>query len=280
MSSFNSDKSAKNRRKKIQIFDKVTIAVTVIVTLFIMTALSFIVIKGVPSLGAAFVNEEVRFAVALSIKTSLISTAICMAAGITVAYALTRTDMKMKRFCAMIIELPLSLPNIMLGLSLLLMFASVPGKFLSAHGFPVIFSVNGIVAAHIMINLPFVIRMIKTAFLNIDPRLDLIAGSLGASPARRFFTVTLPLAKNSVIGAAILAWSRALGEFGATLMLAGATRMKTETIPTTIYLNMATGDTGPAMASAMILLCISGCSLILSNIIDRKNTKSRADRKK
>ena len=111
----------------------------------------------------------------------------------------------------MVIELPLSLPNIMLGLSLMLMFASVPGKFLSAHGFPVIFSVNGIVMAHLMINLPFVIRMIKTAFMNVDPRLEWIAGSLGATPVKRFFTVTLPLAKNSIIGAGILAWSRRAG---------------------------------------------------------------------
>lgn len=82
-------------------------------------------------------------------------------------------------------------------------------------------------------------------------------GKSGCDACKALFTVTLPLAKNSIIGAAILAWSRALGEFGATLMLVGATMMKTETLPTSIYLNMATGDTGPAMASALILLLIS-----------------------
>lgn len=97
--------------------------------------------------------------------------------------------------------------------------------------------------------------------MNIDFRYELIAGSLGAGSFKTFILVTLPLAKNSVIGAGVLAWSRALGEFGATLMLVGATRMKTETLPTSIYLNMATGDTGPAMACAMILLLISAVSL-------------------
>ena len=134
--------------------------------------------------------------------------------------------------------------------------------------------------AHLMINLPFVIRMIKTSFLSIDPRLEWIAGSLGASPIRRFFTVTLPLAKNSIIGAGILAWSRALGEFGATLMLVGATRMKTETLPTSIYLNMATGDTGPAMAAALILLFISALSLAVSALLERRTGASRADHRK
>ena len=72
-----------------------------------------------------------------------------------------------------------------------------------------------------------------------------------------------------MIGAGVLAWSRALGEFGATLMLVGATRMKTETLPTSIYLNMATGDTGPAMACAMILLFISAVSLFITNKLNR-----------
>ena len=269
-----------SRKKERKYFDTVTIIIAMIVTAYIFTSLAFIVVKGVPFLPYAFQNEEVRFAVKLSVTTSLISTAICLVLGLFSAYALMRTNLPLKRFCGMVIELPLSLPNIMLGLSLMLMFASMPGKFLSAHGFPVIFSVNGIVMAHLMINLPFVIRMIKTAFMNVDPRLEWIAGSLGATPVKRFFTVTLPRAKNSIIGAGILAWSRALGEFGATLMLVGATRMKTETLPTSIYLNMATGDTGPAMASALILLLISALSLFLSALLDKKTTVSRADRKK
>lgn len=269
-----------SKKKRRKCFDTVTLIIAVIVTAYIFTALSFIIIRGVPFLPYVFQNEEVRFAVKLSVETSLISTAICLILGVASAYALIRSDMPLKRFCSMIIELPLSLPNIMLGLSLMLMFASVPGKFLSAHGFPVIFSVNGIVMAHLMINLPFVIRMIKTAFLSIDPRLEWIAGSLGASPLRRFFTVTLPLAKNAILGAGILAWSRALGEFGATLMLVGATRMKTETLPTSIYLNMATGDTGPAMAAALILLFISALSLVVSALLERRTGASRADHRK
>ncbi|MCI8284701.1 MAG: ABC transporter permease subunit [Firmicutes bacterium] len=260
--------------KKYTGFEAVAIIITFAVTVFIFSAMAFIVMRGVPYIGEAFRSEEVRFALGLSLRTSLTSTLICMLTGIPAAYALVKTRFAARHLFSVIIELPLSIPNIMLGLSLLLMFSSGIGRALSEHGFRVIFNVNGIIMAHILVNLPFVIRMIKTAFMNVDPKVEIVAGSLGAGRLRTFFLITLPLAKNAVIGAAILAWSRALGEFGATLMLVGATRMKTETLPTSIYLNMATGDTGPAMACAMILLAISGISLMLANFINGEHKKA------
>lgn len=255
--------------EKISLFNIFCAAAAGAAVLFILAAMGFIVVKGIPYIPEAVKSGEVKFAVLLSLKTSLISTAICLAVGIPAAYALTRGKTFSGKFFNNIVELPLSVPNIMLGLSLLLMFSSIPGKALSAHGFKVIFNVNGIIIAHILVNLPFVIRMMRTAFMNIDFRYELIAGSLGAGSFKTFILVTLPLAKNSVIGAGVLAWSRALGEFGATLMLVGATRMKTETLPTSIYLNMATGDTGPAMACAMILLLISAVSLFITNKLNK-----------
>lgn len=258
----------KGRKRRRSVFFMVSVLAAAVVTLFVFTAMSFVVVKGIPYLPETVKSKEVRFALGLSLRTSLISTAICMVMGIPAAYALTRKSFRAGKLFNLIVETPLSVPNIMLGLSLLLMFASVPGKALSAHGFRVIFNVNGIVLAHLLVNQPFVIRMMRTAFLNIDPRYEMIAGSLGAGNFRTFFLITLPLAKNSIIGAAVLAWSRALGEFGATLMLVGATRMKTETLPTSIFLNMATGDTGPAMACAMILLMISVISLLVTNLLN------------
>ena len=89
------------------------------------------------------------------------------------------------------------------------------------------------------------------------------------SPARRFFTVLLPLCKNALISAVILVWSRALGEFGATLMLVGVTRMKTETLPGSIYLAVSTNNLDAALASAFLLLVISALSLITANLLSR-----------
>lgn len=255
---------------KISVFEGVTAVIAIAVTLFIFAAAASIVLRGLPYMHEVIDSEEVIFAIFLSLRTAFFSTVICLILGIPTAYALTRTSLKCRQVMGIIIELPLSVPNIMLGLSLLLMFSSMPGKFLSAHGFNVIFDVKGIILAHVLVNLPFVIRIVKTAFMECDPRLELVAGSLGADRFRTFFLVMLPMIKNSIIGAGIIAWSRALGEFGATLMFVGATRLKTETIPTSIYLNMATGDIGPAMACAMIILIISGVSLLISTILNNR----------
>lgn len=262
----------KKKRISVEAFHIGAIAVALIVFLFIFSALSIIVLKGFPCIREAFQSSEIFFAIKLSLYTTSVSTLICILLAIPTAYALTKTAMPCKKLVQMILELPLSLPHLVLGLSLLMLFSTPFGKFLSALGFKVIFSVNGIILAHIFVNLPFAIRIIRNGFYEVNPKLEWIAGLLGASRMKVFQTVTLPLAKNIVIGAVILTWSRALGEFGATLMLVGATRMKTETIPTSIYLNMATGDTDSTMAVALVLLLISALSYALSNFFAEKSS--------
>ncbi|MEM5817483.1 MAG: ABC transporter permease [Desulfitobacterium hafniense] len=194
--------------------------------------------------------------------------------AVPTAYSLTRGSFPFKKIAQIIIELPLSMPYLVLGLCLLLIFSSEFGKALRDMGFRVVFDKNGIIMAQIIVNLPYMIRLIKTAFAELDERLEIIAGMLGASRWQRFVTITLPLARNAVISAMILVWSRGLGEFGATLMVVGATRMKTETLPASIYLNMATGDIGAAMASAIIILLISFVSLFATSRLERKNLQA------
>ena len=252
-------------------FEILTIIITFIVIIFTTALLLAIVLKGIPYLGAAFYSEEVRFSIRLSLYTASIATLICMLLAIPTAYALTRTVFPFKKACQMIIELPLSMPYLVLGLSLLIVFSSDFGKALKELGFKVVFDKNGIIIAQTVVNLPFAIRFIRTAFEEVDERLEFISGSLGATKWERFITITLPLARNGILSTIILTWSRALGEFGATLMLVGVTRMKTETLTTSIYLNLATGDTGASMASATVILIISLLSLFLTNWIGRKN---------
>ncbi|WP_156900548.1 ABC transporter permease [Anaerovorax odorimutans] len=259
----------KQSLRKISFFDVITILIASIVILFILSVVVMLIFKGIASINKEFFSKEIIFALTLSLSTASISTIVCLLFGIPTAYVLTKTKIPFKRFFEVLIELPLSLPNLVLGLSLLLIFASPFGKMLSEAGFRVIFSKAGIVMAHTLVNLPFVIRMIKTAFRSVDKRLEFIAQSLGASKFKSFLLVTLPLSRNAIVGAVILAWSRALGEFGATLMVVGVTRMKTETLPASIYLNIATGDMGAAMSSAVILLIISAASLFLFNCFQK-----------
>ncbi|MEG1584963.1 MAG: ABC transporter permease, partial [Anaerovorax sp.] len=236
----------------------------------IALSLLSIIVGGLPYLGEALNTEEVRFSITVSLYTSTVSTFFCIVLSIPCAYAFARIKMPLKNVMQVIVELPLSMPYLVLGLCLLIVFSSPLGKALREMGFPVVFHKNGIIMAQLIVNLPFAIRLIRTEIEKIDRRLEFVAGTLGASRWQRFWTIILPQCKISLLMAMILVWSRALGEFGATLMLVGVTRMKTETLPGSIYLNISTGENGMAMASAMILLFISAVTLVLTAFCNRK----------
>lgn len=254
---------------EVDLFSAITILTALLVILFIGSAVCAVIAKGAPAFGETVRSKEVRFAFRLSFVTASISSAIVMVLALPTAYALTRTRMPLKRLSGLLIELTLSLPYLLLGLSLLIMFSSPAGKWLKGHGLKVVFSPAGIVMAHILVNLPYAIRLIKTSFEASDRRLEFIARTLGASPWKCFVTILLPLCRGSLISTFILTWSRALGEFGATLMLVGVTRFKTETLPGSIYLGISTGDNSSAMATAMLMLIISGCTLFLAHFLGR-----------
>lgn len=257
------------RRGKNDIFTSVTIAAALLVIFFIGSAVCAVIISGFPCFAETVRSSEIISALRLSFCTASISTVIVMLLSLPTAYALTRTEMPFKRLSGLMIELTLSLPYILLGLSLLIMFSSPAGKWLKAHGFKVVFAPAGIVMAHILVNLPYAIRLIRTAFEASDRRLEFIAQTLGASPWKCFLTILLPLCRGSIVSTFILTWSRALGEFGATLMLVGVTRFKTETLPGSIYLSISTGNNPTAMATAMLMLVISGVTLFLAQSLGR-----------
>lgn len=255
------------RRHSFNFFDLISAIITTGIVLYILIALLSILIGGIPYLKVAFWSREVRFSILLSIYTASISTSICALLAVPCAYGLTRTAMPLKRAAQIIIEMPLALPYLVLGLCLLVMFSSDVGKELKKLGFLVVFDRKGIIMAQLTVNLPFAVRIMKNTMSQIDSRLEFIAGTLGASRWKRFCTILLPLCGPSILTMVVLVWSRALGEFGATLMLVGVTRMKTETLPASIYLNISTGDNGMAMACAIILLIISAFSLFITTLL-------------
>ena len=256
-------------RQRKDIFSYVTIIIALLVILFIGSAILSIVLGGLPGFWENIKSREVLFALKLSVTTATFSSIIVMLLALPTGYALTRTSMPLKRSSSLLIELTLSLPFILLGLSLLIMFSSPMGKWLKIHGLRVVFAPLGIVMAHLLVNLPYAIRLVKTAFESADTRLEFIAETLGASKFKSFMTILIPGCKASLVSTFILTWSRAMGEFGATLMLVGITRMKTETLPGSIYLNISTGNNEAALATAVLILIISGTALFLSQIVGK-----------
>ena len=241
------------------------------VVLFIGWNLWVVLEGGLRSIRSALQDPGLRFSIRLSLSTATVSTAVCMLLAIPCAYTLAIRPSRFTRIGEAIVGLPLSLPYLVLGLCLLTAFSSPLGKFLKGMGIRVVFHPLGIVLAHILVNLPFVVKLTTEAFRRQDPDLRLTAETQGASRLQSFWYISLPLSRAELCNAMVLAWSRGLGEFGATLMLVGVTRMKTETLPGNIYLNISTGENGAALAAALILLMLSLLAQILGWMISRRS---------
>lgn len=254
-------------------FQVICILVTLLTLLLIGSNILIIAVRGIRCLSVNIRDRETLFALSTSLKSACFSTVLCFCLAIPVSYTLTRMQGILHPAIETLLELTLSLPYIVIGLSLLILFSSPFGKALKRAGFPVIFSRNGIVLAQLVVNLPFAIRLISTAFLSADRKLEYVAGLLGATPWKCMLTILLPQCRNALISSLILVWSRALGEFGATLMLVGVTRMKTETLPANIYLNVSVNNLDGALASAFILMAISAVSLCLANYLTRSRKR-------
>ena len=266
---------ARRRGSRFDAFSILCIAITIAVMVFIGSAIMAIVLGGMAHFTEALTSPEVLFSLRMSVVTSTISTLLCLALSLPSAYALTRTNMPFKRVAEVLMELTLSLPYILLGFALLLVFSSPFGKALKEAGFAVVFEPTGIVLAQLIVNLPFAIRMIRTAFLDVNPRMEFVAQTLTATPFQAFRTITLPLCRNAIVSTLVLTWARGMGEFGATLMLVGVTRMKTETLPGSVYLSISTGNNEVAMATAMIMLLLSAATLVVANMLNRPVHHSR-----
>ena len=277
MSCLNKDNNhtQSSRTGRRDLFAPACVVMCLVSVLYVGSAILAVLIGGAANFTSAISDPEVLFSLRMSLVTATISTVLCLLLALPSAYALTHTQMPGKRIASVVLELTLSLPYILLGFALLLIFSSGFGQALKNAGIAVVFQPLGIVVAQLMVNLPFAIRMIRTAFLTCDPRMEFVAESLGASKWEVFRTVILPLNKNAIVSAFILTWARGMGEFGATLMLVGVTRMRTETISGSIYLSIQTGNNEVALATAIVMLLVSACALALSNVLSGGIGESR-----
>lgn len=206
----------------------------------------------------ALFSDEVRFATFLSMTTATCATALSLIIGIPVAYALSRFDFRGKAAIEGFLDVPMAVPPVALGVMLLIFFARNPlGSFINENVIRFVFEVPGIVLAQFAVVSVVAIKMLKETFDGISPRYEKVARTLGYTELEAFFFITLPAAKRGILGAALLSWARALGEFGATIMLAGTMRFKTETLPVAIYLNLAAGNLEGVATLSIILLLVS-----------------------
>ncbi len=203
----------------------------------------------------ALSSEETRFALRLSLTTSFFSTALALLLGVPAGYFLARTPFPGKEVLDTFLDLPLVITPLVAGVGLLFLFGqSMLGTPLGRLGIHVLFTPLGAVLAQTFVACPIVMRSSRAAFERVGHRYEWAAATMGLRPFQVFFRVSLPLAKKGILAGCVLGWTRAMGEFGATLMVAGAIRLKTETLPIAVYLNISSGELGTALSCAWVLM--------------------------
>jgi molybdate transport system permease protein len=172
-----------------------------------------------------------------SISVGLASALLILPFGIALAWLFARKKWPLKSVVETIVLLPLVMPPVSTGLILLKIFGrrSPLGQWLYDRGIEIVFNWKGVLIAMSVMSFPLLVRSVRTSFVEVNPRLEQIAATLGASPLKIFFVVTVPLAYKGIVAGALLAFSRALGEFGATILLAGNIPGKTQTLSLAIY---------------------------------------------
>jgi molybdate transport system permease protein len=204
-----------------------------------------------------------------TVLMALIATALVLPPAIGVGWLLARRNFPGKTLLETIVSLPLVLPPVASGLLLLWLFGrrSPVGRALDAAGIEIIFTWKAVVIAMMVISFPLVARSVRAGIEQVDRRYEQIAATLGAGPLRILRTITLPLASRGIAAGAVLGFSRALGEFGATIMVAGAIPGRTRTIAVGIYTLVETGREDAAWILVLISSVLAFGAIYVSNVL-------------
>lgn len=242
-----------------------TIGISGLIAAFIVTLLALIVTRPtLEGLITSITSSEIHFAIMLSLSTALISTILCIIIGVPAAYALARYSFRGKNIVNALLDMPLALPPLVAGLGLLLFFGTTGfGMGLADIGLEFVFTPLGIIAAQWFVNMPFMLRIMRSTFESINPRYEYVAKTLGCSDSQALWRVTLPMSANGLFAGSVITLAKGIGEFGAALLLAGAIQWKTETLPIALFLNMSCGNLNMAISAATILIIISITALYI-----------------
>ena len=218
----------------------------------------------------------------LSIRVALVATAIAFFLGIFFAYLLTKKKVPGKNIWETILILPMILPPSIVGYLLLKLFGKrgpIGSFLLDTFGIQVVFTWIACVIAATVVALPLMYQNAKGAFQSVDPTLETAARTLGSSSFKVFRTVTMPLSIPGIVSGIVLTFARALGEFGATLMLAGNIPGRTQTIPTAIYYSVVTGKEDEAMNLVVVMVLFSFALVFGLNMwLKKKNHRENMQR--
>ena len=222
-------------------------------------------------LAAATQTEEIRYAMRLSLLSCTLSTLLSLWVAIPAGYVLSRFRFPLRNLIDAVLDIPIVLPPLVMGLGLLVLFQTPLGRAIERI-VPVTFAVPSIVLAQFTVACAFAVRTMRVTFDQISPRAEQVALTLGCSRSQAFWMVALPEARRGVLTAGTLAWARSLGEFGPILVFSGATRLRTEVLPTSVFLELSIGNIEAAAAVSLIMVFTAMVVLILARMFGLRGT--------
>jgi molybdate transport system permease protein len=275
-------------------------------------------------------SPDVQYAIRLSLASCFVSTILCLWVGVPLGYLLSRTRFWGRSVVDAIVDIPIVLPPLVIGISLLILFRTAPGEAIqgltqrrmgllltylvlptviaiaswfflrrlprrrdsllylvsivmmavvilrisglgtfleerlqSRFGTRITFEIPSIIVAQFAVSCAFAVRTMRVTFDQISPRTEQVALTLGCTRSQAFWSVTIPEAWRGIVSAGTIAWARSLGEFGPILIFAGATRMRTEVLSTTVWLEFSVGDLNPALAVSLLMVVVALVVLLL-----------------
>ena len=206
--------------------------------------------------------RETRAAIRLSAVTSGVTLALVILFCVPVGYALSRCRFRGHSVVETIVDLPIVMPPVVIGVILLIFFSTRVGRAATRAGFDP-HSAMGIVLCQFLVSASYAIRASKSAFDAVDRALEHVALTLGCTQWGAFWRVSLPMASGGIVAGCIMAWARAVGVFGPLMVFVGSMRMKTEVMPTTVYLELTIGRIEVALAVSMLMMAAAGVALVI-----------------
>jgi molybdate transport system permease protein len=213
----------------------------------------------------ALASHEIRYAIKLSLISCSITTILSLWAAVPLGYLLARYHFRGKGLVDALLDIPIVLPPLVIGLSLLILFQTWPGRMIE-RVVPVTYAIPSVILAQFAVACAFAVRTMRVTFEQISPRQEQVALTLGCSRSQAFWWVVLPEARRGIVTAATLAWARSLGEFGPILVFSGATRLHTEVLPTTVFLELSVGKLEAAVAVSLLMVAAAVIVLVIVRV--------------
>jgi len=219
-------------------------------------------------------SREIRYAIRLSLLSCSLTTLLSLWVAVPIGYLMSRTRFRGKGLLDALLDIPIVLPPLVIGLSLLILFQTPPGRAVERL-LPVTYAIPGVILAQFTVAAAFAVRTMRATFDQLSPRQEQVALTLGCSRSQAFWRVVLPEAKRGLLTAATLAWARSLGEFGPILVFAGATRLRTEVMPTTVFLELSVGNIEAAVAVSLLMVVAAVAVLFIIRCFGWEQTLGR-----